>query len=224
MKLLDTKAWGLPAATLALGLMASAMPAMAQDTSGVFMKDMLGKLGLIDEDKPAIEYRERAPLVIPPGVGALPPPRAAAAGKQRDGNWPNDPDVARARSAQQEARQPAPIRNDSSTGRPLTTDQIRAGRREGAGTEFRAKSCMGDNCRDELLVHPDVLRNNGHAMESKSNLAYGKEPSRGSLAEPPKGYRLPSDNAPLGDGKGTPVVRETPGDEQRAFIRQQSGR
>lgn len=226
MKRLDIRTWGLPVATLMLGLAASAAPAAAQDTSGVFMKDMLGKLGIIDEDRPPIEYRERAPLVIPPGVGSLPAPRSASAAKSRDGNWPNDPDVARERAAQREARQPVPVRNDSYDGRALSVDQIRAGRRAGSrgyAEGERARSCMGDNCREELLVNPDVLRNNGHPMEQKSNLAYGKEPGRGSLAEPPKGYRVPSPNAPLGDGKASPIVRESPGDIEREFIRQQAG-
>ncbi|MBS7695836.1 MULTISPECIES: hypothetical protein [unclassified Chelatococcus] len=224
MTRLDVRTWGLPVAALMLGLMAGATPASAQDTSGVFMKDVLGKLGIIDEERPPIEYRERAPLVIPPGAGNLPPPRAAA--NARDGNWPNDPDVAAARRAQREARQPVPVRNDSYDGRALSVDQIRAGRRAGSGAYApgeRARSCMGDNCRDELLVNPDVLRNNGHPMEQKSNLAYGQEPGRGSLAEPPKGYRIPSANAPLGDGKASPIVRESPGDVEREFIRQQAG-
>src|SRR5215204_391593 len=57
-------------------LLCLAGPARAQE--GIFMKELLGSLGVIPEDKPRIEYRERAPLVLPPKA-SLPAPIAKPA-------------------------------------------------------------------------------------------------------------------------------------------------
>ena len=51
-------------------------------------------LGSSDEDeKPRIQYRERAPLVLPPNKGNLPPPAQGAGA--RNPNWPQDYDEGR---------------------------------------------------------------------------------------------------------------------------------
>src|SRR3954451_25350014 len=49
----------------------------AQAQEGVFMRDLLGTLGVIPEAKPRIEYRERPTLVVPP-KSALPAPVSAS--------------------------------------------------------------------------------------------------------------------------------------------------
>ena len=55
-----------------------------------FMKD----LGLSRSGDGMIEYRERAPLVVPP-TRDLPPPRDEAEVAAKTPAWPKDPDVAR---------------------------------------------------------------------------------------------------------------------------------
>ena len=55
------------------------------------MRGILKGLGL-RKDEAAIDYRERSPLVLPPGK-ELPSPEANAAAKAA--NWPDDPDVKR---------------------------------------------------------------------------------------------------------------------------------
>ncbi len=54
----------LGAVALVMGLAATG--AQAQSEEGVFMKDLLGSIGIIEKEKDPIRYRERAPLVIPP--------------------------------------------------------------------------------------------------------------------------------------------------------------
>src|SRR5262247_2634765 len=60
-----------------------------------FMKD----LGLKREGDAMIDYRERAPLVVPPSR-ELPPPRDEAEVAAKTPAWPKDPDVARRKQEQ----------------------------------------------------------------------------------------------------------------------------
>ena len=88
-------------ALLATALIAGGTAAQAQQDNGPSFEanvvgGLLSGLGLVDRARPPIDYRERAPLVLPRG-NALPPPQDSAAA--RNPNWPNDPDVARARAA-----------------------------------------------------------------------------------------------------------------------------
>ena len=76
---------------LAAASMAAALsfgsPAMAQSET---LNSVMGFLGLQSDDKPEIEYRERAPLVVPPKM-ELRPPQQSGAG--RTAAWPTDADV-----------------------------------------------------------------------------------------------------------------------------------
>ena len=88
------------AVALALALAWSAGSARAEDDDEnvpldtklfrQFMKD----LGLSRSGDGQIEYRERAPLVVPPSR-ELPPPRDEAEVAAKTPAWPKDPDVAR---------------------------------------------------------------------------------------------------------------------------------
>src|ERR1700745_2625879 len=90
------------AVALALALAWSAGSARAEDAKHdetcpldtklfrQFMKD----LGLSRSGDGLIEYRERAPLVVPP-TRELPPPRDEAEVAAKTPAWPKDPDVAR---------------------------------------------------------------------------------------------------------------------------------
>jgi hypothetical protein len=113
------------AAIFALALAASAFmvaPAAAQE--GSLTRNILGIFGLTAPDRPTIEYRERAPLVVPPGRDLPPPvsPEALAANPQ----WPEDPSVRAERS-----RNAPPSSRDGAA--PLTVEEMRSGRRVGGG-------------------------------------------------------------------------------------------
>src|SRR5262245_34571392 len=61
-------------------------PAAAQDES--FAKKALSTIGIIAPDQAPIDYKERAPLVVPPKY-TLPPPQDKVA--NRGAAWPVDP-------------------------------------------------------------------------------------------------------------------------------------
>src|SRR3954465_5312519 len=90
-------------ALVAGSLIAAAPGAVAQE--GVFMKDFLGSIGIIPKEKAPIEYRERAPLVLPPRI-ALRGPVAPRPLQTANPQWPNDPDVVAARRRDEEANIP----------------------------------------------------------------------------------------------------------------------
>ena len=71
-------------------------------------RGILKGLGL-RKDEASIDYRERSPLVLPPGTANLPPPEADAAAKKAAG-WPDDPDVKRAKQRKEAERKRKPCR------------------------------------------------------------------------------------------------------------------
>ncbi|MGL4634961.1 MAG: hypothetical protein ACRCWF_03185 [Beijerinckiaceae bacterium] len=82
-------------------------------------------LGLPGEEKPQIDYKERAPLVVPPSQNLRTPSEALPA-DQRRANWPQDPDVLARRKAAEDARRPVFVPNDRELGRLMTPAEIRA--------------------------------------------------------------------------------------------------
>lgn len=80
------------ALTLGLGV---ALPAQAQE--GTLLRDIFGRIGIMEPEQPQIEYRERAPLVVPPSRD-LPPPRPP----EQVGSAPNWPEDRRDRVAREE--------------------------------------------------------------------------------------------------------------------------
>ena len=167
------------------------------------------------------DYRERAPLVLPRG-NALPPPQDSAAA--RNPNWPNDPDVARARAAGLAER--TPIQRDE-FGRTLTNAELRArqGGWFGGGvvdtTRDRSQAQIsGPATIDEMRVAPiwsQVGSLFGSGSRDNQVVPFPGEPARRRLVEPPPGYRTASPDAPYG-----PVGRR-PDDPQAPNARRASG-
>jgi hypothetical protein len=177
-------------AALAAGsLVLAATGAAAQE--GAFMKDFLGSIGLIPPEKPPIEYRERAPLVLPPRMELRDPAQRTAV--QAHPQWPNDPDVLAARRREAEANIPVTQteRRRIEQNATLPIDEIRKGRRPGAEIPTAPVVRRGDNQRDDFWVHPDRLRAEGK-KEEEPLLAAGVEPDRKDLTEPPPGFRKPT--------------------------------
>jgi hypothetical protein len=155
---------------------------------------LLGFLGVHDE-KPEVEYRERAPLVVPP-KNALRPPQESASAKHAA--WPKDPDVQRRKAAAATARMPVTETEEykRQMNPHLPIDQMRAGRKAGAGIPNEPAPVFGDNSREANWIHPDNLR----AMHAKAQQAGGnngptvacdgrEEAPRRYLTEPPTGLR-----------------------------------
>jgi hypothetical protein len=207
---------------LAVAMVASAGATRASD--GVFMKDLLGSVGIIPEDKPPIAYRERAPLVLPPKA-SLPTPVAPA--RQRNAEWPKDPEVVAQK--RRESAERVPITEDERyrmlQGNPrLSVDELRAGRRAGVGIPTEPATRVNDNnSRDVLLVHPDVLRGQRQAVDGEGDARDPRtEPKRKALTEPPSGFRMPSDRAVMRNDF-EPTLRPDEADPI-GYIRQQNNR
>lgn len=208
---------------LAAIAVALAATGTAKAQEGVFMKDMLGTLGLVEKERPPITYRERAPLVLPPRSD-LPQPIDRAAGREANVAWPKDPEVtARERRA---ARERGPIvrgeqgrMNDNNT--TLSIDEMRSGRRPGAEVATEATYKPGDNNRASFWLDPlELLKGKKDDAEVLSQA----EPERVLLSQPPAGYRRP----PGGIERTAPEIRAHNPDrdeaDPRAFQREQSRR
>lgn len=183
---------------LAGGLVLAAQPAFAQE--GMLFKNLLeGVVGgrSAGDD---IDYRARPPLVVPPN-STLPRPQDPASA--RNAAWPNDPDVQRRKD---EANRPAYVLTEKARNNPLLSqDELRRGRTsrfEQAPTIVEEHSNYNNQIQP-IRVGRDLAARRNQAAED--SLAYGTEPPRRLLTEPPTGYRRPADTAVLGPGRGGPV-------------------
>lgn len=177
-------------ATSLIGAGLWTLPARAADDgyANVFTS-VLSAVGVVKPDPgPEIDYRERAPLVLPPQE-ALPKPEAPAV--KRTAAWPQDPDVLRRRKAAEEAR--APIVATGDKAEVLTPAELAKGR-AAQGEPVNPNNCgaKGNN-RGCLVVSPAELRAEGDRFEaanpdSTKELQAGQEPDRTFLTQPPKGY------------------------------------
>ncbi|TDR88015.1 hypothetical protein EV668_3880 [Enterovirga rhinocerotis] len=172
--------------SLAVASFAVVGPAAAQE--GVAFKNLLGSIGVIPKEKPAIAYRERAPLVVPPKT-ALPSPGAAR--RSAGAGWPNDPDVAARRAEEDEARSPVTWsdrrRNNSDRWVNMTPEELAAGRSSrGSASAPIPGSHRGDSARDVLYMSQQEL---SARSSSDSDVPAGTEPRRRALTDPPSGLR-----------------------------------
>lgn len=132
-----------------------------------------------NETRDRIEYRERAPLVLPPDLSKLPPP--APPGSARAAAWPEDQDVARQRRERERARRP---RDEEPT-----QAQLRAQR--GASESNRPGECRQQDALDRLC-NPEEFwstMRQSRSAPTPDRVAAGQEPPRRSLTDPPAGFR-----------------------------------
>ncbi|WP_407528693.1 hypothetical protein [Methylobacterium oryzisoli] len=177
---------------LTLAALLCGVASVAQAEEGVFMKNTLSNIGLIEPERPTITYRERAPLVLPPKAGnaALPPPVPRSAVREATPQWPTDPEVAARAKQVKEARKPITRgeqgrMNDNNM--TLSIHEMRAGRREGAGVPTEPTYKPGDNVRESTWLNPLQLLQGRKDDTPVSDV----EPSRDVLTDPPTGYRAP---------------------------------
>lgn len=183
---------------IAGGLVLTASPAFAQD--GMLFKNLMeGVLGKGGD--PDIDYRARAPLVVPPNSN-LPPPQQAAS--ERNAAWPNDPDVLRRK---EEASTPVYIPALGLQNRQtMSPQEIRRGRttaRQPTGPMVSDEQNMYENQIKPIRIGRELAAR--QAQIDQNAVAYGSEPPRRTLTEPPVGYRRPAGTAALGPGERGPV-------------------
>lgn len=192
-----------PKALLTATLLALAAPVPAQ-AQGILD---LGKMLLgIEDEKPEIEYRERAPLVVPPKT-ELPAPRERASAANP--NWPKDPDVAARKAAEEARKRPAKEDVGLSKNPLLSVDEMRAGRKPGAGVPTGPERNMVD--RPQLSV--DEMRELDAKTRVSESRPTGVEPPRRWLTDPPTGYRKAAPGAPVSVPKEGPARILSPMEE-----------
>jgi hypothetical protein len=166
---------------------ATALPAAAQE-EGEAVKSILGSMGIIPKDPPRIDYRERAPLVVPPQLN-LPPPADPNA-VEAHASWPRDPDVVAARREAEEAAKPYPLTEAYRMDRNprLSPEEMRAFGRLPAGRSAYPEV----KPKDKATLDPDEMRALGQQVQRSS------EPlKRRYLTDPPADMLRPAAGAPL---------------------------
>jgi hypothetical protein len=202
---------GSAALSRALGaaILATSLPARAADDDSLDKKifgGILEGLGL-RKDGEAINYQERAPLVIPPSRD-LPPPEKSDAVVVNNPAWPKDPDVTR-RKVEKERERNRNISDEREREQnPLRPDQLTPGgnpRTAARPTQGEPNSATpGDRLTGaELNQKGNVFSNMFGSKEEDEIAKFTKEPPRTALTEPPPGYQTPSPDQPYGLSKAT---------------------
>jgi hypothetical protein len=224
-------------AAMAGGLALTSFPAAAQledDEPSLFAK-ALGAAGVIQLPGNEIEYKERAPLVVPPtmtGVQpqaqpqrapnawdfnnpgtnvsagppehqalALPPPADPNTVRQRNPNFPVDPEVRAAAKKKKTKRrnfQDDPFYN----GNVISRSELDAPGRTAATRPVEPNNAGNYGIFDRLdprqLNVPTLGIFSRVGPEKDKPVPFTGEPERTSLTQPPAGYQTPSANAPYG--------------------------
>ena len=203
-----TFAAGMLALALALGWSAGNAFAQNADDEDVpldtkLIRQFLKDLGL-RRDGEGIEYRERAPLVVPPSRN-LPPPQSEAAVTNNPA-WPKDPDVAQRKADAVKKKLPNKTAADSmiEEGRPISRNELERGR-VATGTTSGGSQTPEEGAR---RLQPSELGSKGvfggifstFGPDKGETATFTGEPVRDNLTAPPAGYRTPSPNQPYGLG------------------------
>ena len=170
-----------------------------------FMKD----LGLRRDGDAMIDYRERAPLVVPPSRD-LPRPRDEGEVAAKTTAWPKDPDVARRK--QELAAEKAKLKGNLSVEeqmRALRPDELdKPGRGDKKGADSKAPGVSAEEASRPMM--PSDLGTKTEKIfgsiwstftPAKPEAApFTGEPPREAMTAPPAGYQTPSPNYPYGMG------------------------
>jgi hypothetical protein len=169
-----------------------------ESTETKFIKKFFGI-----NNRDSIDYKERPPLVVPPNLNNLPRPEANQI--VNSPAWPKDPEEVERKKRQQAAKTRRRTTPEEE-GRALTPAELDVvGRKTGAGRVENPTGPQDAEADGRRMMRPDELGTKGNIFtrlfrdNSKSEVVEFKgEPSRGSLTEPPPGYRTPSAAQPYG--------------------------
>jgi hypothetical protein len=150
-----------------------------------------GIIGLTTKDRdPTIDYRERGRLVLPPKMD-LPTPVSADA--QKSAAWPLDPDVERERKEKADRLSILGLQSNAAVkrdGHRLAPNQLRADHTAPGNTDRCAHQNHQANCG--AVPFSNILENFG--LAKADDVVAGQEPDRDWLTDPPKGFRVPTQN------------------------------
>ncbi len=210
----DALSLALSAAVLATSLIWPASARAAEDDSvpidTKIMRGLMEGLGLKRDGSAAINYQQRAPLVIPPGR-ALPQPEKSGAALANNPAWPDDPDVKRAKAEAKADREATQNPDDVllREGRPLRPDELTPGPKPRNTRKTAAGAYESSPYGYSNPLKPSELGDKGNIFSrmfgaDKDEIAnFTGEPPRASLTAPPRGYQTPSPDQPYGTGKNT---------------------
>jgi hypothetical protein len=174
--------------------------------------DFMHALGLRRGDDNGINYRERSPLVLPNSAQLPPPEKNAPAATTA--NWPDDPDVKRAKAMKEAERKKTYI-NPEEVG-PLLPSQYSIARPASRGRSDGKSAASPEDSMRPMSPYELGSKNPLTSIwaSKEEYLPFTGEPPRTSLTEPPAGYRTPSPSQPYGVGpqewKPTVVDRNLP--------------
>jgi hypothetical protein len=166
------------------------------------MRQFLKDLGL-RRDGEGIDYRERAPLVVPPSRN-LPPPQSEASVTANPA-WPKDPDAQQRKV--EATKKKLPNRTAAETmeaeGRPISRSELDRGK-IAPGTSANAGSPQNPD-ESARAMRPSELGSKSFFSDIFSSFSdkgetgtFTGEPTRESLTAPPAGYQTPSPAQPYG--------------------------
>jgi hypothetical protein len=185
-------------------LMVAAPPAAAQEPTP--LQRLLGKMGLLEipDEEGAIDYRERAPLVVPPS-SALVAPRSSEDIAKYNPDWPRDHDARKRSPAAKEFEKQ--VDEEFYSGRPLTPNELNrpgrltraeAARRDAAARRPEAQTAGDEYAAGKERYTPSQLGFKGWGSRTEEKVVFTGEPERKYLTDPPPGLLTPSPNAPYG--------------------------
>lgn len=200
-------------------LLAAGAPARAADdgvpVDSKIFRSVLEGLGL-RKDGEAIDYQERAPLVIPPSR-VLPPPEKSDTALAKNPAWPKDPDVERRKQEAAQERNVSAFPDDAvlREARPLRPNEMTP------GPKPRTTRRTDDGYRPSpngsgSALPPSQLGTKGNffsnifSKDKPDTNSFTGEPPRTALTEPPPGYQTPSPEQPYGLGKSTTTTTYKP--------------
>jgi hypothetical protein len=170
------------AGLLSVAGFSSATPASAEEDTNMF-NSVLGFVGMqFDKEQDSIDYRARAPIVVPPRTD-LPPPNAA----ERGPAWPKDPDMAAERRAALDSRRPAPQLTPNSRVE-MSQTELQQGRGP-LPSDGPPDECQAGAGTPLCLYTPWKLLKSVVTGFHSDTVQPGPEPPRRYLTEPPMGYR-----------------------------------
>lgn len=181
-----------------VGLLATTgATAFAQSDEPSGMSQFLGYLGLIELPKDPIEYRERAPLVVPPSVALVPPQQQTI--NQINPDFPVDHDARRAKANRIDSAEQARQDDIFYNNRKLSAEEMTRKRPRDRNAGPGPATDENFHNLDKSRMTPSQLGFKGWNNKAEENtVVFAGEPERGSLIDPPPGYRTPSPNAPYG--------------------------